>query len=420
MHVRPRLAPGIWLAAFGAAHAADTPPPTLAQALPGVRYTLTLQDGHVAGSAAPVLAQAVAAARYVMIGEEHFTREVPRLAAALCDQMAGEGLSAFAVEAGPVAAQFARRTLAGTDGSEALRRHVDRYPDSIAFLNGREESALLQHCAAAVAPRPLAIWGLDQEFLGAAGWLFEQMLATDPGPAATAALTAVLGEEARAQDKARASGDPSGLWLLAAGESQVAELGRQVRRDGNAQTQRLFEELATSREIYRKNSQGAPESNRQRALLLKRHLAAELAAAGPDPHSKVLFKFGAYHAFKGYNPLGQLDLGNQVAERADAEGASSLHIAVLGAGGVHGGYGGYGRPLQPVPVEAPASDPDAAWLKPFAAAAGKEGWTLFDLRGLRHRHLREMDKPVARLIDGYDLLVLVPEFTAAAVLTTSH
>jgi hypothetical protein len=42
-----------------------------------------------------------------------------------------------------------------------------------------------------------------------------------------------------------------------------------------------------------------------------------------------------------------------------------------------------------------------------------EGWTMFDLRGLRKgfRSLEPVDKEMERMIFGYDLLVLIPNAT---------
>lgn len=56
-------------------------------------------------------------------------------------------------------------------------------------------------------------------------------------------------------------------------------------------------------------------------------------------------------------------------------------------------------------------DDDYKFMKPFVDAAGSEGWTVFDLRKLRGESIS--DPSLQRLVLGYDLLVLVPEATAA-------
>ncbi len=74
-------------------------------------------------------------------------------------------------------------------------------------------------------------------------------------------------------------------------------------------------------------------------------LDLEKAAAGDQPQ-KVLVKFGEWHLYKGFNPLHQRDLGNYIAEMADAQGSTSLHICVLGAKGTHRISAGYDRPTR--------------------------------------------------------------------------
>ena len=87
-------------------------------------------------------------------------------------------------------------------------------------------------------------------------------------------------------------------------------------------------------EIYLKNMQGSPESNNQRARLLKRNFRLDLekAAAGDQPQ-KVLVKFGEWHLYKGFNPLHQRDLGNYIAEVADAQGKHFVTYLRFGSQG---------------------------------------------------------------------------------------
>ena len=76
---------------------------------------------------------------------------------------------------------------------------------------------------------------------------------------------------------------------------------------------------------------------------MKRTLAAHLAEV---PQARVLMKFGAFHLYKGYNPLGQRDVGNFVAEYADGQDLKSLNLIVVGAKGVQAGYNGVGREMK--------------------------------------------------------------------------
>jgi hypothetical protein len=107
-----------------------------------------------------------------------------------------------------------------------------------------------------------------------------------------------------------------------------------------------------------------------------------------------------------------LNLGNYIAEAAQMEGQDSLHILVLGAGGKTSAFTNYGLPthIQEDPV---TTDPMYRWMEPFKAAQLPGQWTLYDLRALRYKNLGPLDSGLRRVLDGYDLLVIVPEFTAA-------
>jgi hypothetical protein len=290
---------------------------------------------------------------------------------------------------------------------------TDRYPDSVAFLNVREENDLVEHCAAASRNPNFQLWGLDQELMGSAGWLLDQMLATHPGPAATAVLTRMKAEEQKDAALAKETGDPSKVFLFAASDAQLSEMSAVLKREGNAAAKELVHELVESHEIYLKNMQGSPESNSQRGRLMKENFQRDFdAAATNSQRQRVLFKFGDWHLYKGFNPLHERDLGNYIAEMADGHGASSLHICILGAKGTHALYAGYQRPMKLEPFVM-VQDDDYHWLKPAVDNQVPNAWTLYDLRNLRFQKLGAVDPDMERLIYGYDLLIIVPELTPA-------
>jgi hypothetical protein len=175
----------------------------------------------------------------------------------------------------------------------------------------------------------------------------------------------------------------------------------------------IFRELIESHEIYLKNMQGSPESNNQRANLLKVNFRLDMEkAASAEGQHKVLVKFGDWHLYKGINPLHQRDLGNYIAEMANGQGSSSLHICVLGSKGTHRLFAGYDQPtrLEKFVMD---EDPDYLWLRPAVDNQVLNGWTLYDLRKLRFTKLGPLDASMERMIYGYDLLIIVPELTAA-------
>jgi hypothetical protein len=88
---------------------------SLGEKLASVRYDLRVEQGVFVGSGANVLAQAVSQAQYVLIGEDHFTREIPVFTAGICGLAAPGGLAGMALEVSPEAAAFAESTFGQPD-----------------------------------------------------------------------------------------------------------------------------------------------------------------------------------------------------------------------------------------------------------------------------------------------------------------
>ena len=399
--------------------AAPPPPkPDFVEALIGARSDLLLEDDQFSGAGADVLAKGIAESRFVLIGEDHFTREIPRLASAICDVMHPD---AFAVEAGPQAARFVTGVLRLPDRVPLMRAHMKEYAHNMAFLDALEENDTAAHCASTSRNKGFSLWGLDQEFLGAAGSLLDAMAATSPGPKSRKAIAAAQIMEKTADKEARASGDPGKAMLIAATAAALQPLVDAVDADGNVRTKALLDELVASNTIYRLNSEGSPDSNRVRAELFKQHFLAEYAHTRKTiANPRVLFKFGDNHAGKGFSPLQVRDIGNFVAELADGEKARSLHIMVLGVRGTHASFGGYARPMGHEPF-AMADYDEYKWLVPAVDAVlpAKEAgtsMTLFDLRKLRFRGI-DFPPEWKRIVYSYDMFVLIPELTPAGSLS---
>jgi hypothetical protein len=392
------------------AQAPAKPKPTFEEALLAARTPLTIVDGKLAGLGADLLAQAVASSRFVLLGEDHITREIPVFAAALCDLMHPD---AYVVEAGPYATQYVDGLLRAPDRAARMAEHVQRYPEDMAFLNIRQENEMAAHCAA--ADPGLHLWGVDQEFLGAAEFLLHAMAETQNGPRATAAIAEARTAAHAAEVLALATGDPMKTWLLAAKPSEISVLQDAVNADGTAVTSDLLKELVASRAIYLR---GDSEANHQRALLMKQHFLSRyrpLKAA--NPNARVLFKFGDVHLEKGYNALNQRDLGNLVAEMADAEQTQSLHLFLYGAKGMHSLFGGYGKPMKQeafVLNDTPDDWTNVAVAGLYPQQPGAKGtvYTIYDLRKLRFKRL-DLPQRWRQLVFSYDLFVLAPETTAA-------
>jgi hypothetical protein len=157
------------------------------------------------------------------------------------------------------------------------------------------------------------------------------------------------------QQCARAGGDDFHLWGL------IEEGIFRTPPSGNAEARRREQVM---KDVFAANYEKA----------------ASTAAAAP----KILLKFGAFHVYRGINPLGGKGIGNYVAGLAGAHRAESLHIRMT-------------------PVNRATQ-----YLRPLLLPSD---WTMFDLRPLRN----DLTAPGAMihpdletLVSGYDILVIVP------------
>lgn len=404
------------LATTSATGQTPAPTPSLADSLAGVRTTLRVDSEGFHGAGAVILGTAIKQARYVLIGEDHLSREIPLFATGVCRLMAPDGLDAFAVEIGPEAARFVNADLRRADRIERLATFMRSHPDAFAFLNGRDESDMAAACARMAGPG-FEIWGLDQEFFGATSLLLERMLESGPGPRARTAIQQLVALDRAATQKALASGSPGDLLVYAADDRTLRDAEGAVARDGGKRTQQLFAALMETRAIYLGQNTDGFASNGRRARLMKRTLVGHLDAR-PRP-ARVLFKFGDVHMAKGVNGLGQRDVGNFVAERAEGEDAGALHIAVYGAKGVHALYGGVGRQARQEPFVL-TDTADYAWLKdalpsPSEGGSGKD-WILLDLRPLRADPPSDASPAWRNVIRRYDMVVVAPDLTPSTLI----
>jgi len=381
------------------------------------RYQIDFQEGRLAGTGLPVLQKALAGAQFVLIGEDHGIAQIPQFAGAVCDLIGPQGFRTMAVETGPLAANELQHWIAADSGRASLIDFETKFPETIAFYNFQEEYDLLTHCARDAQGGNFRLWGLDQELMGASGLILTRILETHPGQQAADEAQRLLQKNNDAHAAAVKSGSPGDIFMMTTSDDELNNLKDLLHKEGNPASQALIEALIKSRDIYQKNMNGSGyESNRERALLMKSNFVTDykqaVQADGAPP--KVLLKFGAWHMYKGINPLRNNDMGNFVTELADGQGATSLHIAILGVKGSQLRFAGIGRPYQPGDFNlAEDKDSDFLFLKPMFDNLESEGWTMFDLRGLRKgfQSLEPVDKEMERIILGYDLLVLIPNAT---------
>jgi hypothetical protein len=352
-----------------------------------------------------------------MVGEDHGTAEVPKFCAALFRSLVPMGFQTIVLETGPVVTERLAKWVAAPGGRAQFAAFEKKYPGTTAFYGWGGEFDFLRSSYDATNGR-LRLWGIDQELMGAPGFLFDEMLATNPGPKSTALIAQLSKENSDDLAAAYKTGNPGAMFAMQASRDELVALQTSLHADGNARAQHLAGALLATRDIYINCcNEHAPQSNRDRALLMKASLAAYLGDdTAPGRLPKLFFKFGEEHMYRGFNPIRNNDVGNTMAEIADTAGLKDVHILMLGIEGTQTAFAGIGKWASP-----PYSlmDDDHArfhFLKPFVDAADRNGLTLYDMRPLRS-HFASMgitDPNYERLVFGYDFLVLAGKTTPDA------
>jgi hypothetical protein len=315
----------------------------------------------------------------------------------------------MAIEEGPLAAELER--WGQPDGQAQLEAFEKKYPESIDIYNTREEFEMLQRCAGASEGGKFRLWGLNQEALGAGGLILGRILDTRPGGEAGPAMRQLLKKNDDAYAKALQSGRISDLFMASAGDNDLAAGAELLQKDGSPQARSLFASLVQSHEIDRGSPADYDNAGR-RNRLMKTLFSADYAEAALTEVAppKVLLKFGAYHIYRGLNPVHGSGIGNYVAEFAEGQGAQSLHLYVVAVRGSEPIYPRVGRPalLRPFNLK---DDPGFRFLQPMLANLLDSGWTMFDLRPLRQgfRETGAASSDLATLVFGMDILVMIPE-----------
>jgi hypothetical protein len=377
------------------------------------RYSLSVRNGQLSGTGAQVLQSAIAESHFVLLGEDHGLAQTPELGAAICNAAGPERFQAMAIEEGPVAAAELHSLARRQDGLAQLAASEKAFPKSINVYNAREEFEMLQQCARA-AQGEFHLWGLNQEGLNAGGLILSRILESRLGEPARLAMRQLFQKNEDAYRKALQSGRIEDLFMLSADDQDLAHGAASLQRDGSPEARSLFASLVESHEINRVPPADY-DNARRREHLMKTRFAADYTRAARTAATppRVLLRFGAYHIYRGLNPVRGRGIGNYVAEFAEGRGAQSLHIRLMPVKGSSPFYPRVGQPAQLRPFNYD-DDPRSQYLRPMLGNRLNSDWTMFDLRPLRHdfNALAGATNPdLATLVFGIDILVVVPEGT---------
>ena len=366
------------------------------------QLSMSVSGKGFAGPGWEFLSRRVAEARYVLVGEDHFTNEIPLFVEAVAEV---EPFEAFYIEVDPWSTRIIERSILQLETSErqAFRRE---YGDLYSFYALEPEYRLLKKLVEGGA----ALLGSDQVVMYADRLIFQDWLAKTDNERARAIYERVVTESRQHLEAFLEHPEEpkfSEIYFMTPAFSADLESLSQLRLSDEEHA--IIDAMQRSVDIY------ATLSHRKRVQLIKHHLMADYPRwIG----KRTLFKYGANHLARGESFLTVEDIGNLVANLAEAHYQESFHVMILGESGAQASpFRGF--PDSPV-------NPEGFYLKhlqPFFRLTPEGNWSVFDLvplrRALEKGELALDNTNLIRSLKGFDALVLIPAVTPARFPTHS-
>lgn len=360
-------------------------------------------DGSFSGPGWDRIIDDARQAQFTLIGEQHAVADLANFETRVFRAIALHGYSHAALEVGPFSTSFAEGLIRSRKGALAEYIAAPNNSFTLPFLFFEEETAMAEEMVERSPDGRQALWGIDQEFIGAMP-ILAHLLAQHAADARQRELAAGLA--------ARANGDPMLLAKLTTAELDALADAFASNRTAAP----IVEAIRTSHAIYQPFTAGTgpvqPANLRRETYMkdnfLRQFTAAERRLSHPP---KVFLKFGGYHAMRGMSGTDVPALGNFLAEWGHSRGFGLLNImADCVSGHVVDPRSGETAPCQPYLGEKSALH--------RLAAVSAEPITLIDLKALRSRlgAMKDIDGGSRQTILAFDYYIGFKDVRASTLL----
>ncbi|HNC44468.1 MAG TPA: hypothetical protein PLU80_09895 [Acidobacteriota bacterium] len=400
-----------------------TPEEQVSETLRASRHVLKLENGKLTGPGADLLIRDARDSQFVFLGEEHFIAEVPRFAQALWSELTPAGFEHLVIEVGPYTTPVLEAIVKKPGYADQLKAIEARSGLAIPFYTLREEADFVAAVVQSSKSKIPVLWGLDQENAFAVPDLLERVAALANDEPAKQVAKRVLSEAQTANTKAITERNPGLLAMMQMKPETFGELRTALASKSNAPALALVNGIEASKAIYDLYFQGKGyESNLRREQYLKTNfIQAFREAQRQTGHSpKAMLKFGFNHAYRGRNAVEVHGIGNFIAEKAAAEGKSSLHVMVIGGANTKNAAFDISQMAYGLGNNETMA---ATWFQPIASVIDADQWTLVDLRPLRpilaSGKIKGLHRNLEKVIWGFDLVVVLSKSQPATPLRKS-
>ncbi|MEN5231617.1 hypothetical protein [Sphingobacterium faecium] len=310
----------------------------------------------------------------VLLGESHFTNEVPYFTNAIVNNIKFDN---YILEIDPYTTNTITKKIKTLSPTE-LDKFRDESGSALSFLKGETEFDLFKN----IVEQNINIYGAEQISLFSDQLLFSELIKQSKNTKAKEIYKQMIANSAAYDTKNNTT-----FYLFS--DDFVAKMDALSKLNLSANEKEQLKALQLSKELYLNRIHGL------RIQYLK-HLVIEKLPEWKD--KKNLFKYGANHMPKGESLMEVFDLGNLVANIEEANYRKSLHIMITGK-------------------EEGETLADLDQYKAFLTVVKDDNWYAFDLRPLKQaiskKQIKVEDLMMERIIKGYDFLVYIPTLTKA-------
>ncbi len=288
-------------------------------------------------------------------------------------------------------------------GVDGLAKALEGRPLAVPFVSMREDAELAHYFLKNAGRRQDALWGVDQEFVGAPLILLEELAASACNDTARGLAETLLEKE----QNAFAAGAQGEMLLFAADGDAFTALHEAFSACRDAAP--IITGLEESAKIYQLFSVDGFFSNARRVALIRQQFL-ENYRASKKKAPRALIKLGAYHAGLGTTPVNTFDIGSLTEGIAASNGLEVLRIAFFPLGGQQTSVSL--APGQAFSTGEFHSRDIETLLQQIGAApddVGGAGWTLISTADVRaslgRKGLADLSNDMRFIVLGFDYLV---------------
>lgn len=330
---------------------------------------------------------------FVLIGEDHFTNEIPFFASALTQKIKFDN---YFCEVDPYSANILEAKLKTLSDSQ-LKSYVKDFGNVFSFFALDPEFQLLKQ----LVKSNTAIFGTDQVLMIADRLICSELKKSTKNAKAKQIYENIERNSKAFFDEFMKDYSKPMYMLTDAFENDIAALSQ---LDLSKEEKEKIEALKLSAKIYKEGN------HHLRVQLMKNNL---MRVYPKWENKKNLFKYGAIHTPAGESLLKIYDIGNLVNNIADSKYKKSLHIMVIERSG------SVSSPFKGGPTrEISENDEVIKSFKPFFKNMNTDKWHCFDMIPLRTEietgKLVVNDIDLLRIIKGYDYVIIIPKVTPAS------